>query len=68
MSKEIKGYYVSNFGNIKRAKRKVWNPNNNSWNTIKEHSILPQYNNSKGYARVQIVYKNGKRITELSID
>lgn len=59
-----KGYYVSNFGNIKRAKRKVWNPNNNSWNTIKEHSILPQYNNSKGYARVQIVYKNGKRITE----
>lgn len=60
-----KGYCVSNFGRIKRLTRKVWNPNNNSWNTIKEHEIQPNTNNSKGYERVQIYYKNNnKKVTE----
>lgn len=59
-----KGYYISNFGNIKRCTRKVWNPNNNGWSTIKEHKIIPSTNNSKGYVRVRVVYKDGKQKTE----
>lgn len=42
-----KGYFVSNFGNIKRKTRKVWNSNNNGWSTIKEHDIKPSTNNTK---------------------
>ena len=59
-----KGYCVSNFGNIKRLRHKVWNVNNNSWNIIPERYIVGSCNNSKGYERVTIFYKNGGKITE----
>lgn len=59
-----KGYLVSNFRNVKRAEHKMWSSINNSWSTYKEKQLTICYNNSKGYGRVKILYKDGTGRTE----
>lgn len=52
-----KSYMISNYGRVKRLKHKRWNVKNNSWSIYKEIIKHIDYNNSKGYGRVDIRYK-----------
>lgn len=54
-----KGYFVSNFGNIKRRGSYRWNCKNNSWSYYPEHIIKQSNNNSKKYYRVPLTFKDG---------
>ena len=58
------GYCISNLGRIKSLEKQVFNSKNNCYGTKKEKILKYCTNNTKGYCRLHILYKNGKRINE----
>ena len=59
-----RNYFVSNFGRVKRAGSYKWTKVDNCWAYHPEHIMAQSTCNSKGYCRVQILYKDGTRKAE----
>lgn len=54
-----RNYFVSNYGRVKRAGSYRWNTYNKKWSYYPEHIMSQSDNNSKGYYRVPICFKDG---------
>jgi hypothetical protein len=57
-------YFISTQGRVKSGEHLKWCVPNNSYSTIKEKILIPSTNNSKGYERIDINYKDKISKTE----
>jgi len=60
-----KNYAISNFGRTKRLKKRRWMKMNKCWSIKPEKILTPSTQNSKGYVRIRVHYKNYSRMESI---